>query len=159
MGVRLIDIEDIIVWNGNKVGSQLTTKSTYDTIYFMSSKSSSEWWSNTIWKWNLWTKLKIFLWLILKNKSWLGTIFIREEKNDQVYVVYVIVTHSESVEHVFVQFCFGQNVWWLIHVKLKIEANWDIILLIESWKTGLKDTLNMKNYKFSLVGEIGGVEI
>ena len=69
LGVRLMDIEDIIVWNGNKVGSQLTTKSTYDTIYFMSSKSSSEWWSNTIWKWNLPTKLKCFLWLILKNKS------------------------------------------------------------------------------------------
>ena len=67
-GILLTDSLEELVWTGNLSMGVMTTKNAYDAIALNIWTRSINWWHNSLWKWDLTRKLKLFTWLLMENK-------------------------------------------------------------------------------------------
>jgi hypothetical protein len=66
-GIFLSDSLDELVWTGSNSSGVITTKNAYDAIASKIWTRSDKWWHNSLWKWDLALKLKLFTWLLMEN--------------------------------------------------------------------------------------------
>ena len=76
-GIRLNDYEDSIVWSCDRVNSMSSVKKTYETVFDHLTILEHKWRYNLLWHWCLPPKLKVFGWLVLKNRILTGKNLIK----------------------------------------------------------------------------------
>jgi hypothetical protein len=67
--IKIKDEEDKLIWCKNKVFRNYTTKLGYEAKVEEEAKNERKCWWKNIWKLNCPRKMRIFIWLILSNKT------------------------------------------------------------------------------------------
>lgn len=109
-GIRLNDYEDSIVWSWDRVNSMSSVKKTYEAIFDHQPILEHKWWYNLLWHWRLPPKLKVFGWLVLKNRILTGKNLIKRGLFGP-FVCSQCKSDEETVNHLFITCPFAQGIW------------------------------------------------
>jgi hypothetical protein len=109
-GITLSENEDELLWIGGDSSGSLSTKNVYATLFSTLNQSTITGWRNQLWKWNIQQKIKLFLWLAVKNKilTW-NNLQLRGWKGPGR--CHLCKRDSEDNAHLFIHCPFTKLIW------------------------------------------------
>jgi len=122
-GVNLKDDSDQFIWIGGNASGQLTMKNAY-LAFYSTLNLQTEVWRNSIWKWDIQLKIKLFIWLAIDNFFLTWDILHRRGWEGPSQCI-LCKNHSEDINHLFIDCCFSKMIWDRLKVFFKFKKNWE----------------------------------
>jgi hypothetical protein len=122
-GIRLQERPDTLMWTGGDGSGTLTAKNVYQALAEKFWSKINATWRQKIWKGDCPIKLKLFVWLLIKNKLlvWSNLQACGWEGPSRCILCKL---HSETISHVFNECSFFRSVWQLIAPALRLTTTW-----------------------------------
>jgi hypothetical protein len=153
-GICLQDRSDTFLWTGGDRSGLLTAKNVYSALANKCWNNTADRWCLKIWKGDCTLKIKLFAWLMFKNKllmwpnlqsrGWVGP-----------GVCILCKSQNESVSHVFINCIFFRAVWQLITPALSPGSIWDGPNVTSCFQNWIKVSTNPHCCLFHSAGRYG----
>lgn len=98
-----------------------SVKKSYEAVIDHLTIPEHKWWYNLLWHWHLPPKLKVFGWLVLKNRILTGKNLIKRGLFGP-FVCAKCKSDEETVNHLFITCPFAQGIWSNIFWGLNIPS-------------------------------------
>jgi hypothetical protein len=122
-GVYLHNNKDRLLWTGGDSSGHITVSNLYSTFINSANSPNITGWRKGIWKWKIPLKLKIFTWLVDKNKISTWDNLLRKGWNGP-NICQLCKKDEETIPHIFIHCEFARKVWNKISIVRLSTSTW-----------------------------------
>jgi ribonuclease HI len=137
-GASIQDKDDELMWTGGDTSGSLTVKNAYLALLSTQGLTSLGGWRQTVWKWDIQLKIKLFIWLAAENKilTWDN---LQQKGWEGPSRCQLCKQETENINHLFIHCSFTKSVWERIKTGQKLKKVWEGNTLSDCFKNWTED--------------------
>jgi hypothetical protein len=129
-GVFLLNRMDRLLWTGGDGTRRISVSNIYSTILNSANIPNITGWRKGLWKWKIPLKVKLFTWLVDKNKISTWDNLLRKGWNGP-NICQLCYKDEEIVSHLFIHCEFARKVWNFISLDRQLTTTWQGISIAD----------------------------